>query len=128
MIVDDEQMTRKATIRIINNFHAKKESNRKLIILEGKDGIECLNMFYECIKKGIKLSCIISDQTMDFMNGLTSAKILNDITKSKGFRHVPFIILTAYENIQFGKDHGIDKSYTKPISLRNLEEIYDHFI
>ena len=60
---------------------------------------------------------------MTFMNGSSCAKILSDIIKTKGLAEVPFFMITAYENLEFKKEDGVDKIYTKPITVKNIEEM-----
>ena len=76
--------------------------------------------------KGIKLAFIISDQTMNFMDGSTCAKILSCISLCKRLRHVPFFIISAYENLEFKKEDGIDKIFSKPITEKKLEEMIEY--
>ena len=126
LLVDDEKVTRKSSLRILNRYinEISTSVSRKKIILEASDGIECLNSYYQCIKKGIKLSCIISDESMGFMNGSTCAKILQELTKSKGLPHVPFFILSAYENFEIVTDISVDRTFTKPLSMKNIVDIF----
>ena len=60
---------------------------------------------------------------MNYMNGLTTAKILQDLLKSKGIKHTPFFILTAYEGIEYNEENGVDKTYSKPLSFGKIQEM-----
>jgi signal transduction histidine kinase len=120
IVADDEGMTRKSTVRMITNYC--KFEGKNINILEAGDGIECLSLYYDSIKKGEKIAMIISDQTMSFLNGSACAKILHDLNTDKGLQDVPFFILTAYE--RFALDSGIKGSYTKPLMNKHIEEIF----
>jgi hypothetical protein len=60
LVVDDEGFSRESTIRLLkSHFASKMLDERNKVILEASDGIECLQVFYDCMNKGIKLSFII---------------------------------------------------------------------
>jgi signal transduction histidine kinase/CheY-like chemotaxis protein len=122
LIVDDEVITRKSTIRLIENFC--KSCSIKVNFIEADDGIECLYNYYRCIKNGEKVSLIICDQYMTFMNGTSCAKVIQEITKSKSLLHMPFYLVTAFESFANENDSGIDNIYTKPLMKKNLEDIF----
>jgi signal transduction histidine kinase/CheY-like chemotaxis protein len=119
LLVDDETVTRKSTKRVLDNYFSKIA---KLKILEASDGFECLYLYYITMKKGVKLNCIISDETMDYLNGTECARILQNIWNLKNMPKVPFYLLTAYECLDI-KDCGIDDMFTKPLSKRHLNII-----
>jgi hypothetical protein len=48
-----------SSIRIIKNY--SKHLKLKVKFIEAEDGIECLYIFHELLKKGLKISAIISD-------------------------------------------------------------------
>ena len=124
ILVDDETFTRKFSVRVLNNYFNKIISESKnFIILEASDGIECLNLVYKSLREGNEISFIISDQTMNYMNGSTTALILNDIIKYKCFKRIPYFILTAYEGIEFNKEIGVNKTYSKPLSFGKIEDM-----
>jgi signal transduction histidine kinase/CheY-like chemotaxis protein len=121
LVVDDEVITRKSTIRLVDNFC--KSRNIKINYTEADDGIECLYNYYQCCKSGEKVNLIISDQYMGFMNGNVCAKAIYDIAQNKTLSHVPFYLVTAYEAFSDGENIGIDNVFTKPLTRKNLEYI-----
>jgi CheY-like chemotaxis protein len=122
LIADDEVITRKSTIRLIKNFSKAYSINVNFI--EANDGIECLYKYYKCLRSGKRICLIISDQYMDYMNGATSAKTIYEIMKCTNFTHVPFFLVTAYESFMSEENSGIDGIYTKPLTKKNLEDIF----
>jgi signal transduction histidine kinase len=123
IVVDDESVIRQATIRLLYKAFNYKKLN--INILEASDGIECLNICYNYIKDGKTISFVISDETMVYMNGSNTAKILDGIYKQKNMLHVPFYILTAYENISLGSaKETIDGVFTKPLRKQYIDEIF----
>jgi signal transduction histidine kinase len=121
LLVDDEPITRKSTMRFINKYF-NNNLTTKLRILEASDGFECLYRYYQAKKEGIELSCIISDETMDYLNGTECAKILLNISSLKNITRVPFYLLTAYEKLNV-KDCGIEDVFSKPLSASHLNAI-----
>jgi signal transduction histidine kinase/CheY-like chemotaxis protein len=122
-VVDDEVITRKSTIRVINSYCAEKKI--KLRVLEANDGIELLYCYYSLYKRGKMLSIVISDQSMILMNGSVSAKIINELSINRELMHTPIYILTAYESFNLTKDYGINGVLTKPITKSVIKDIFE---
>jgi signal transduction histidine kinase len=122
IVVDDEAVIRQSTIRLLNKI--LKEKNINANILEASDGIECLYLYYTHIKDGKSISFILSDETMVYMNGGSTAQGLSSIIRNSNLSHVPFFILSAYENLSFSNDNNaIDGVFTKPLCKQYVEEI-----
>jgi signal transduction histidine kinase len=125
IVADDETMIRQATMRLLSK--AFKEKNLSINIIEASDGIDCLNIYYSFIKDGKSVSCILSDETMVYMNGSNTAQLIDNIAKNKNILHVPFYILSAYENLSLGSaKSAIDNIFTKPLRKQYIEEIIKH--
>jgi signal transduction histidine kinase/CheY-like chemotaxis protein len=124
MVVDDELVMRQSTVRLITKY--LKEKSYDVTIIEASDGIDCLYKYKMLVKEGKKLSFILSDETMEFMNGGTCAEILKTVCCVKNFSHVPFLILSAYENLR--NLVGVNEIYTKPLRKQNLEEILKNYL
>jgi signal transduction histidine kinase len=122
IIADDEVMTRKSTIRLIKTYAS--QFNFEITFLEASDGIECLSLYYQCFNKGEKISFIISDEYMIFMDGTSCAKAIDEISHRKVVSSIPFYLVTAYEAIGDLSTGGIDKVYSKPLQKGNLEEMF----
>ena len=110
IVVDDEKITRKSCIRILNKTAESMQINIKII--EAEDGIECLYHVYKLIKKGLKLKAIISDEMMSHLNGSKSAEILKSL-KNLRSESIPFYLLTAYPDV---KSEFIDYLLSKPLN------------
>jgi nitrogen-specific signal transduction histidine kinase len=121
IVVDDDSVIRQATIRLLNKTF--KEKNLKVEILEASDGIECLNTYYNFLKDGRSISFILSDETMIYMNGTHVSKILSNICNHKNLPHVPFYLLSAYENLWLGSvNETVDGIFTKPLRKQYIDE------
>jgi signal transduction histidine kinase/CheY-like chemotaxis protein len=123
LVVDDEIITRKSTIRLINSYCLLNSINVR--ILEAADGIECLWLFYQCLTKGEKISLIFSDETMTFMNGTDCANIIYELCKLRGFSILPFYLVTAYESIHLCPKDSIKGVFSKPLKKRSLEKAFN---
>jgi signal transduction histidine kinase/CheY-like chemotaxis protein len=122
IVVDDEVITRKSTIRLLDNF--SKSYGLQINFIEANDGVECLYSYYNCFKNNEKVSLIICDQFMTLMDGSMCAKALYEIAKIKNFNPIHFYLVTAYEGYESEKDSGIEGIYTKPLLKKNMEDIF----
>jgi signal transduction histidine kinase/CheY-like chemotaxis protein len=126
IVVDDDIVIRQAAIRLLQKSF--KEKNLSVKLLEASDGIECLNMYYNLVKDGKTISFILSDETMIYMNGSYASQILDNISSHKNINHVPFYILTAYENLTIGScKEAIDGIFTKPLRKQYIDELLNNF-
>jgi signal transduction histidine kinase len=123
IVVDDEVNTRKSTVRILRSYC--ESIDLKINIREAEDGIECLYLYYQSIRKGKPVSFILSDQTMNLMDGSTCASIVYEMTNARSLQKVPFFILTAYENFSVD-DNSVQAIYTKPLKRNNIDDILMH--
>jgi signal transduction histidine kinase len=120
IIIDDEKLMRMSTIRMLKNTSDKLKI--KINIIEGEDGIECLYAFYKLISQGIKISAIISDENMSFMNGSWCFQIIQNILYRKNLNRINFYLVSANAlNLEIDSK-GI-KVFNKPLSQMNTEVI-----
>jgi CheY-like chemotaxis protein len=120
VVVDDEKLTRMSTIRLLTTV--SNNLNLNLCILEAEDGVECLYIVYCCLKKGIKINCIFSDETMSYLKGSFACELLKKIFNN--YINVPYYIITAYEDnntMKMLKNFPINDIFTKPL-LRGVAE------
>ena len=117
-------MTRKACVRLLKRFYSS--INKEIRIFEANDGIEILSLYYSFLMNGVSLYHIISDQTMNIMNGSVCAKLLNETYSNRGLKKIPFFILTAYQYLTF-ESKGVEKIFSKPLVNKMIEEI-NHYI
>ncbi|MFC2090374.1 two-component regulator propeller domain-containing protein, partial [Bacteroidota bacterium] len=107
LIVDDEEDFRKAILDIFRN---------KFRILEAMNGKEALE-----IARTDNPDLIISDVRMPVMNGYD---LCNNIKTDIELCHIPFILLTALEEMENhiqGMEFGADLYISKPFNLKYLE-------
>jgi signal transduction histidine kinase/CheY-like chemotaxis protein len=119
IVVDDEIVNRQSAVRLLTKYLREKSYNADII--EASDGIECLYKYLLLYKEGKKIDFIVSDETMDFMNGSVCAEILKTLYSVKNLVPVPFFILSAYENL--AKQIGVNETFSKPLTKQNVDEI-----
>jgi anti-sigma regulatory factor (Ser/Thr protein kinase)/CheY-like chemotaxis protein len=121
ILVDDEILPRQAALRLIKKFCVSKLIN--VNVLEGDDGIDCLSLFLEAFKNKVKIDLILSDETMNLLNGLDCANVLKKIYNDKAIEPIPFFILSAYESIKALE--GVKLAFSKPLNESKLKLIFE---
>ena len=98
--------------------------NKKIIILN--DGIEALNLIYYDTLFYMKISMIICDWNMKFMNGDFLFKVMN-LINNNAFQMIKFVmytntdIKTVMENVKRLKFY-----LKKPCNKKDIEKLYDN--
>jgi nitrogen-specific signal transduction histidine kinase len=123
ILVDDEILPRQACLRLIKRFLGNKLIS--VNILEGNDGVECLALFYNAFKNKVKIDFIITDETMNILNGLDCSAILKKIYNNKAIEPIPLFVLTAYESIKTYE--GVKMAFSKPLNETKLQLILDTY-
>ena len=96
IVADDEIFTRQSTVRILNIV--SNELGIKINIIEAEDGVETIYIVFKAATQGVKISMIISDDNMNFVNGSRCSVIMEEIIEKKRIAEIPFYLLTAYED------------------------------
>jgi CheY-like chemotaxis protein len=123
IITDDEKLIRQSTKRILTNV--AKDNNINLNCIEATDGIETLYMLYKYLSDGIAISGIISDETMNYLNGVETYNLLKRICEKSGLPMIPFVIATAYET-KLGDDNCLYQE-SKPLDGNKAKRILEFF-
>jgi CheY-like chemotaxis protein len=125
LVVDDEDLIRRSHINIIKKYCKKEKVD--MVIEEACDGADCLHKIYMGFLKGIKYDLILTDETMNFMNGGFTAKIIKSLIKKNILKDMKIIMITSYEIniIENSKSCvGIDHVFNKPLNTNILENIF----
>ena len=125
IVVDDEAVIRHAQTNIINKFTKSSFNLNKLKInvLECQDGLDCLNTLYKCNSKRIQIHGILTDESMNFINGTHLIKIIKQIvSESKLTEMKLFLSSSDSTNNNLNLFNGI---YIKPINESNAKSMID---
>lgn len=128
IIVDDEKLSRMATRRRIIEYTGKNRIS--INIMEADDGIDCLFLVYNSIKKGIKIAFILCDQAMNFLDGSSTAVVLKQLSLNEKMKGIPFYLITAYENVNtlnLISSSAINSIYSKPLDRTSIDKIFSNF-
>ena len=84
-----------------NYFQLKKLTEYNLNIIEADDGLECLYYVYEYVTKNKTIDCIISDESMNYMNGSQTAELVYKfITNNKVYENYRKAANLTYEGLK----------------------------
>lgn len=126
LVVDDEEIIRKSVLRLLNNYC--KDKNIELLTIEANDGVEAILALYLAKKKNIIINFIISDETMNFMNGSFSSTIIEKLVSLNIIRDLSMYISTAYGNtVDKSKfSSSVKNIYSKPLELKMVKEMFSN--
>jgi hypothetical protein len=126
IIADDDYIVRQSTIRVLKKMAEELEINVNFI--ESEDGIETLYLFYKYYCMGININGIISDETMNMMNGSYCHEILSSLAERRSAQYVPYVIVTAYENTLKEKRNNMMYVETKPLNRLKAKMIFKNML
>ena len=124
ILVDDDIINVKTLSNVLKNYYKSKNiDNIRIISLH--DGIEALNLLYFDILFFMKISMIVCDLNMKFMNGDLLFKVLKQLNdeyflKIKFVMYTNMDLRTVMENIK-----GLKYCLRKPCSKVDIEKLYD---
>lgn len=118
IVADDDVFVRSSAIRIL--LKAGKKKNINLNIIEVDDGVEIISSVYQYSKTGMNIDIIVSDETMNFLNGSESWNLIKQKTKDNKIHPISFFLVTAYQTIHFT---GIENVFNKPLSMDMANKI-----
>jgi response regulator RpfG family c-di-GMP phosphodiesterase len=129
IVADDEIYTRLSTVRTLKNIF--KTLNLNVNIIEAEDGVETVYYIYKASTQGYKISLILSDENMNFINGVRSSIIIKELIDKKKMGEIPFYLVTAYDPSMIDKSESCNLTQVleKPLSSKlALEIVKKNFI
>ncbi len=81
--------------RVLKAMFDELRENIELFIVEAYDGMECLIALYLAAKANLRVNAIISDETMPFISGSYSSKIIERLIQNGKFIGLKMFISTA---------------------------------
>ena len=132
IISDDEDLTRSASMRVIKKYFDTNIINTKYVLnlIETRDGLQIFEKYYDFISKGKEIFCIISDESMNYLNGSETSVILKNIVEKNNLKKIPFYLVSAYPKENFMKllNDSLDNFFNKPIKIQEVNEIFKSLI
>lgn len=132
IICDDEELTRKSSIRMIKKNFELNHLNKyfELKFYEARDGIDSLANFYNLLMAGKDIFCIVSDESMYCMNGSECAAILDKIIDKTNIFRFPFYLITAFPKEKFDNllKNSITNVFSKPIKFQEVNIIFKNLL
>lgn len=119
LIADDVSTIRSSIKNILTTLFSKTQEEYDII--ECTDGIEILNKIYELYSYSgeVVISCLITDQFMNFMNGSDAIRIIHSLESEHKIKKIPIIVATAFQdeiNINNILSVNPDKILNKPVN------------
>lgn len=127
LVVDDNKIIRRATTNLLSK---DPELGSLFKIEECTDGVDCLYQTINNQLEGNKIKMIITDQSMEFMNGNECVKIIRGFEANKKIVPIFLIILTAFndpETLNTLLHDGANLIIQKPLSSEDLKTILFEF-
>lgn len=125
LLVEDETTIRRSQVNLIKSYCQRKKI--KVIIEECSDGFECLNKLYTGFSLNHKYRCIITDDSMKFLNGQFMSYIIQYLITEQVLYPITIYLVSANDYPERTL-HGMelfDEVFTKPITKDNLKTIFD---
>ena len=96
-----------------------------LNIIEACDGIECILALYLAQQKKMRVDAIISDETMPFISGSFSSKIIAELVSNACLKDTKMFISTAlsHTNISNNFSKIVRRIYSKPMDKTVMQDI-----
>ena len=130
LLVEDEKFIRSSQKNLIIKHLKKINSKLNILIEECEDGIDCIHKIYQAIRLGLRYDLILSDETMDFMNGTMMAYIIKGLVDRGVFYDINIHLITSYETDSsiFLSNQLFKAMYTKPLSKVILDSIFSGYL
>jgi len=118
-------MIRNALKRLIIGEY--KTNDIELTIVEANDGLECIAALYLANINQITVNAIISDETMSYISGSYSSKIIHEMISNGSINDLPMFITTGLSgSVSKGfYSKVVKKIYSKPIDKMVVKNILE---
>jgi signal transduction histidine kinase len=124
LIVDDNQHMRSTLKQLLKQI--SKDHGRAYNIIEGNDGIDILKHVIDDQSECNRIKCIITDESMDYLNGSFTVSLLRTMQNENKIKDVKVICMTSYEDeVTRGSilNAGVNYCVSKPCKKKDMEEI-----
>lgn len=98
LIVDDHKFIRESLKKLINKILEKKDLTKHFIVKEVIDGSYLISQIVNDQFNENKISCVITDENMEFINGSEAVRIIRELEKNKKIKPLIIASSTAFED------------------------------
>jgi signal transduction histidine kinase/CheY-like chemotaxis protein len=96
LIVDDNQHMRSTLRQLLGQIF--KDFDKEYTIIEGSDGVDILKYVIDDQAEGSRIQCVITDESMEYLDGSFAISILRSLQRDSKIRDVKVITMTSYED------------------------------
>jgi CheY-like chemotaxis protein len=132
LIVDDHTFIR-SSLKINLEKILRDQNITNIEIIEGKDGVDIINLVIKDQENNNLIKCVFSDENMEYINGSEAFEILKNLESKNKIKKIPLCSVTAHEdtenlNAKSSKYKAIfDKILLKPCSQHDLLKFLREF-
>eukprot|EP00899_Mesostigma_viride_P007490 jgi/Mesvir1/16742/Mv15124-RA.1 len=122
LVVDDNRINRLVASKLLGRFFCN--------ISFAVNGKEALDAFVEASRELKPFKMVFMDIQMPVMDGNEATKCIRQFQKSNGEPPVPIVAVTAHamrEDIQHDPAIAYDSFIPKPVTMREVEDLVEHF-
>lgn len=126
MIVDDELILRTSLENQIKKFFSEKNKNVEIILCE--DGAECIGQLFSCLKNGININAIVTDQNMQLINGNILAEVVSKLKTVGRVNDIMLVSNSSGSCLNFSNsslNNLFALNFSKPPNKKQLEAFYE---
>lgn len=118
IVCDDDLVTRKILVRLIEKLHPEGTC------VPLNDGLDAIRYYIDNCRTDHKVTHILSDRHMDFMDGDDAVDVIRRIEKKEKDRLNPIVIfmLSSDTNSDVVDKNLVQRLLTKPVTIGNLKD------
>lgn len=122
LIVDDNEILLQTLHKMLLKLMEKNEEEYEIIT--ASDGLDILKYIIEDQFKGNLIKCVITDENMEFINGLEAVQILSNLQRRNKIKKISVLFSSSFEdNYKFS--HLFDELncefLAKPVNINILD-------
>jgi len=124
LIADDNEIINNSNKKMVSEILNEKGFEFEIIQLF--DGLEIIKYILNNNNNYEKIKLILTDESMDCMNGSEAISFIRNFEKRKGLKPIQIVSLTCYENLATTNNilkTGADLVLCKPVSKSKLIDI-----
>lgn len=130
LIVDDNKFSRESLKNLIEKILCKYKLEKYYKVKEADDGANIINLVIKDQYQNNRIKCILTDESMEFINGSEAIKIIRNLEDKKKIKPIIIASITAFEDKLIKKiiaNVGVNYFIPKPCSESLLVKFFEEF-